>query len=233
MCYNNTRQPPQPRPRRSNAVNPQKALATYLANYQCESRSLLWAFRLIAASYPIQRALYPGSHLHLTPSLTFPQVCYIDSAKNIAQAITHPAIRQHISAHKDYPQPPIIQCRQQDYRTLQPDPDNHPDEPYDLLISLNAGFISQHCHGSLKPGGLLLANNGHHDASRAQTDPRYQFIAALDHHQLNPDPSPYFRTRRNQPLTPEMVESDAQRPPSKARYRPTQEAQAYLFQRIP
>lgn len=214
-------------------MNPRKALATYLANYQNDCRSLLWVFRLIAANYPIRRALYPGSHLHLTPSLTFPQVCYIDSAKNIAQAITHPAILQHITARKEYPQTPEIQCREQDYRTLPPAQAGHSLEPGDLLISLNAGFISQHCHDHLKPGGLLLANNGHQDANRAQVDPRYQFLAALENRQLNPDPSPYFRTARGQPLTLEMVESDAQKPPSKARHRPTQDAEAYLFQRLP
>lgn len=211
-----------------------RALATYLSRYRDQdqdngSGGLLWAFRQIAAGYGVRRVLYPGSYIHLTPSLVFPEVCYVDSVKNIAPSITAPALREYIGVHKEYPEKAVIRCYEQDYREFSAASPGS----FDLLISLNAGFISQSCGHFLKPGGYLLANNGHYDANRAYVDPAYRLVAALEKDTPNPaELSPYFQTARGERLTPEMVESDAKRPPSKARFRPSRRAAAYLFQRI-
>ena len=53
------------------------------------------------------------------------------------------------------------------------------DGSFDLLISLYAGFISEHCSRYLKPGGLLLANNSHGDADMAALDPGNELIAVI------------------------------------------------------
>ena len=210
-----------------------RALAIYLSRYHRyqdnDNGNLLWAFRRIAAGYGCRRALYPGSYLHITPSLVFPEVCYVDAVKNIEQSITAPALREYINAHKEYPEKAIIRCYEQDYGEFAAELPGS----FDLLISLNAGFISQICGHFLKPGGYLLANNGHYDANRAYVDPGYRLVAALERDAPNPaDLAPYFRTARGESITREMVESDAQRPPSKARFRPSRRAAAYLFQRI-
>ena len=218
-------------------MRPQRALETYLSGYRDKhdgSYDLLWAFRLIGENFGCRRALYPGSHLHITPSLVFPEVCYVDSIKGIRQAMSDPGLLGYVDSHKDYAEDAVIRCREEDYRSIA----SEPAASFDLLISLNAGFISQHCGHLLKPGGYFLANNGHYDANRAFVDPRYQLIAALEDGVLNldrsqPGFSAYFRTGKGEMLTPAMVESDANRPPSKARFRPSREAEAYLFRWAP
>lgn len=217
--------------------NGDRALAIYLSRYHRDQNNgnggLLWAFRRIAAGYGCRRALYPGSYLHITPSLVFPEVCYVDAVKSIEQSITAPALRDYINAHKEYPEKAIIRCYEQDYRDFSAELPGS----FDLLISLNAGFISQVCGHFLKPGGYLLANNGHYDANRAYVDSAYRPVAALERDAshpagMPPDLAPYFQTARGESLTRGMVESDAERPPSKARFRPSRRAEAYLFQRI-
>lgn len=214
-------------------MRPKQALETYLADYRLKDdgfHDLLWAFRLVEAKFGCRRALYPGGYLHVTPSLVFPEVCYVDSVKGIGAALASPELLEYVRAHKDYPEDVCIRCYEEDYASF----DSEPRCSFDLLISLNAGFISQACQHFLKPGGYLLANNGHYDANRAFVDPNYQFVAGLEDGELNlqtlqPEDSPYFRTAKGESLTLAMVESDAERPPSKARFRPLRKADAYLF----
>lgn len=52
-------------------------------------------------------------------------------------------------------------------------------ESFDLLISQYAGFVSQCCKKYLKPGGLLVANNSHGDASMASIDKSFEFIGVI------------------------------------------------------
>jgi hypothetical protein len=54
-----------------------------------------------------------------------------------------------------------------------------PDEQLDLLISLCAGFISEHCTRFLRQGGHLLANPSHGDVAMAFIDPRYELFAVV------------------------------------------------------
>jgi hypothetical protein len=48
-----------------------------------------------------------------------------------------------------------------------------PAEHFDLLMSLYAGFISEHCTQHLKIGGTLLVNPSHGDAAMASIEARY------------------------------------------------------------
>ncbi len=215
-------------------------METYLSRYPDKDdgkHDLLWGFRLIKENFGCRRVLYPGSYLHITPSLVFPEVCYVDSVKGIGVAMTNPGLLEYVNIHKDYAEDAVIRCCEEDYCTLRPAQGGDLAGSFDLLISLNAGFISQHCARFLKPGGCLLANNGHYDANRAFVDPRYRVIAALEDGALTfgtsqPGFSPYFTNVKGEALTLAMVESDAGRPPSRARFRPLREAEAYLFRLV-
>ena len=214
-----------------------QALDTYLADYRLKHggiHDLLWAFRLVKENFGCRRVLYPGSYLHVTPSLVFPEVCYVDSVKGIAAALASPDLLEYVTTHRDYLEEVCIRLYEEDYTGF----DSEPQSSFDLLISLNAGFVSQACRSFLKPGGLLLANNGHYDAARAHVDPGYRLIGALDGGSLllessHPDLSSHFGTAKGEELTLEMVEADAKRPPSRARFMPSQEMEAYLFQLNP
>ena len=51
----------------------------------------------------------------------------------------------------------------------------------DLLISLFAGPVWEHCRRYLRPKGWLLANTSHGDASLAALDPTLRLVAAVHH----------------------------------------------------
>ena len=195
---------------------------------------VLWpVFSGVRDQFHVQRALYPGSYLHITPSLFFPHVCYVDSLAGFTDAFASPDLRRYVAGHRDYPETPDLRCYQQDYRTLT----SEPEASFDLLISLNAGLISQACKHFLTPDSLLLVNDEHYDARRAFVDPDYLLIAVFVGENLSMENSEstlaaYFRTARGAPLTPEMVESDAHRPPSRARFKPIKSAPIYLFRRL-
>ena len=195
--------------------------------------SLFRYLQLVKKTFACRRVLYPGSYLDITPSLVFPEVCYVDSLKGIARRLADPELLHYIRTHKGYPEDSVIRCNEADYVTFR----GEPAASFDLLISLNAGFISQHCRHFLRPGGLLLVNNGHYDANRTYVDPDYEFVTALEGDALSweslpGDAFPYFSTPAGEELTLAMVERDAKRPPSKARFRPSRQAEAYLFRRV-
>jgi hypothetical protein len=52
---------------------------------------------------------------------------------------------------------------------------------FDLLISLYAGPVWEHCRPYLRSGGLLLANASHGDASLAALDRDLHLVAAVLH----------------------------------------------------
>ncbi len=55
------------------------------------------------------------------------------------------------------------------------------DGSVNLLISLYAGLVWDHCSRYLAWGGLLLANTSHGDASVAALDPRLDLVATVHH----------------------------------------------------
>lgn len=141
----------------------------------------LGLFTILAEKYKIKSALYPGSFVHITPSLVIPKVVYVDSYKKTKKFFNNPAVNDFISKNRIYKEEPDITFHLKDYQ-------NEIEEPiqsFDLLISQYAGFISLHCKIYLKAGGLLLANNSHGDASLAFLDKDYRFIGVFNKRKIN------------------------------------------------
>lgn len=129
----------------------------------------------VAQRFKIRRALYPGSHIDIAPSWVIPDVTYIDSFKGAIRFFRESdAIRGHVEANKAYAEPCTITFFARDYR------DELPIEPVDLVISQYAGFVGQAAKRYLKPGGILLCNDSHGDATLAFFDDDYEFIAVAD-----------------------------------------------------
>lgn len=151
------------------------ALDLYGKYFQERHFERLDLFQIIADRFNIQRALYAGSFVHVTPSFVFPDVVYVDNDKQAKQFFGKPEISRFITGKKMYPQETKVSFHFADYR-------NGFDEmvgSFDLLISQYAGFVGQHCKQYLKTGGLLLANNSHGDAGMAAIDDEYQLIAVF------------------------------------------------------
>lgn len=209
------------------------ALATYLRTYldapHGHDHDLLQVFRAVRGLINPARVVYPGSYVHVTPSLVFPCVCYVDSIQGFGSAMQSSDLARWIETNKEYTEPTVVTAIEAAY-------DRIPSAlaaGFDLMISLNAGAISQACKPLLAPGAHLLANDSHYDAARAQVDGDYVLAAVLsvdgavetEEEALRG----YFVAKQGQPLTREMLTENEQRSPSKARHRMARTADAYLF----
>ena len=151
------------------------ALDLYEKYFQSRQFERLNLFQIIAEKFKVQRALYAGSFVHITPSFVFPDVIYVDNDKQAKQFFGKPEFFKFIAERKVYPQDAKVSFHFADYR-------NGFDEmlgSFDLLISQYAGFVGQYCKQYLKTGGLLLANNSHGDAGMAAIDDDYQLVAVF------------------------------------------------------
>ena len=209
------------------------ALPTYLRDYlgvrHNHDHDLLGVFRAVRGLIDAPCVVYPGSYVHLTPSLVFPCVCYVDSVKGFGAAMQFSDLTAWLEAHKEYTEPTVVTAIEAAYDRI---PSALP-AGFDLMISLNAGAISQACKPLLASGAHFLANDGHYDAARAQVDEDYTLVATL-----NADGAVetgeealrgYFVTKQGKPLTREMLAENEQRSPSKARHRMAHTANAFLF----
>lgn len=150
---------------------------TYQEEFVDRGMDRMELFRALNQSFHINKALYLGSHIHITPSFVFPDVTYVDSYKRAAKLFKETSeITEYIDKNKDYSEPSKFQFIDSDYT-----------QPigligdFDLLISQYAGFVSQAGKKYLKKGGTLVVNDSHGDASMAKLDTDYELIAVVNH----------------------------------------------------
>ncbi len=145
----------------------------YFVSSQSERPGL---FRALKEKYECNSTIYPGSFVHITPSLIFPKTVYIDSDRRVQKFFDDPEVLDWVLQNKEYSEVPSIQGFQQNYSNPLPAEVGE----FDLMISQYAGFVSQDCKKYLKSGGILLANNSHADAGLAYLDPDYEFIGVVN-----------------------------------------------------
>lgn len=120
--------------------------------------------------------LYPGSFVDIAPSFVFDSVTYVDNDRRAARFFADPTgVDEIISRHRLRPTSANWRFIGADYQTEL----DLADQSVGLLVSLYAGFVSEHCTRYLLPGGWLLVNPGHGDAAMASIDPRYRLAAAV------------------------------------------------------
>ncbi len=210
---------------------PSKTLEKYLSNYSGINDVHLGAFRLLKEKYQVERVLYPGSWIHLTPSLVFQFVVYVDFVAGITSMFKDSELLGYIEANSEVNGKPIIKLHKADYRVgIKEDKAS-----FDLLISLSGGFVSIYCGLFLRKMGLLFVNNEHYDACMAYVNPDFLPIGVFaSNGKLIDDPQKieeYFLTNKNQVITFEMVKANSKRAPSKAKYKLKKQARFYLFQK--
>ncbi|MBT8194481.1 MAG: hypothetical protein HKO63_12285 [Acidimicrobiia bacterium] len=106
-----------------------------------------------------------------------------------------------------------------------------PAASFDLLVSLYAGFVSEHCTDYLKVGGTLLVNPSHGDVAMASIDPRYELSGvvtsrAADYRVRTGNLSTYLVPKTPVDVTPAMLHDRGRG----VAY--TKSPYAYLFSRI-
>lgn len=205
---------------------PGMVLRTY-EDYERDRGDLSGMFSALAEAFTIGRVLYPGSYVHLTPSFIFPTVVYVDTDSRAKKFFAdRSGIETLVNKRKQYEEPPRFTFHHADYTIAL----NEPDESFDLLVSLYAGFVSEACKRYLRLGGWLLANNSHGDASMASIDPDYELVAAIEHRShryrlVYKGLDTYFLPKRDVEVTSELLRSTGRG----IGY--TKPASAYVFRR--
>lgn len=211
---------------------PSKALEKYLSYYGGLNDHYLEVLKLLRSNYQIKKAMYPGSWIHLTPSLVFPYVAYVDSFSKLKYMLNDQELLDYINRNSELSIKPVIKVHHMDFRGEIPEER----QSFDLLISLNSGFVSQHCGIYLKKDGLLFANNEHYDATKAFVSGNFMPVAVIvTNRKLIRQQKliqEYFLTKKNEVITSEMVTENSKRSPSKAKYKLKKKAEFYLFARL-
>ncbi len=133
-------------------------------------------FSAISTALDVSTVLYPGAYVDVAPSFVFDDVTYLDTDSRAARFFSDTdGVNEIIAQHRGTDSAADWRFIQADYTTDLELPAEH----FDLLVSLYAGFISEHCTRHLRPGGFLLVNPSHGDAAMASIDPNYQLFAAI------------------------------------------------------
>lgn len=144
-------------------------------------------FAAVAEAFEIRRALYLGSYVDLAPSMAIPDVTYVDLDRRAARFFAdEELVRAELggkapgaSAESGGPT-----AREPRVRFVAADFTQGVDVPeasMDLLISLFTVPAWEACRRYLRPGGYLLANASHGEASLAALDPGLTLVAAVEH----------------------------------------------------
>lgn len=133
-------------------------------------------FTAVHDAFEPRRALYPGSFADVAASFVIDDVTYVDSDGRARRFFDDAAgVDELIAEHRREGSTARWRFLARDYRAALP----VADASVDLLISLYAGLVSEHCTRYLRPGGLLLANSSHGDAGLAALDDRYTLEAVV------------------------------------------------------
>lgn len=215
-----------------NSTIPSKALNDYLLHYGGVKDCHLPAFRIIKTKFPSRKVLYAGSWIHLTPSLVFSNVVYVDNYAKMGKAFNDSKLLQYIKDHAEYAENPEIKFYKSDYK----DKFGEDEASFDLLISLSSGFASQACRSYLKKDGILFVNNEHYDANMAYVDPKFELIGVFKtagrYIESKHIIQGYFITTKGKTITPKMANENSQRSPSKVRYKLKKKAIFYVFRKL-
>lgn len=232
------------------------ALTAYRRSY--EKKGQPDAHQAVFASLPVatpKRVLYPGCHRHITASLCFSHVEYIDCDEKVSDV---------------YKDEVVCQWVMQQWARLRSHDGNDKDESdekptwnftcasfdsnlsfeqasFDLIISLSAGIVSTPCLRYLRDeNGYLLVNDSHGDASAAFVNPQLKLVAVYQESNINDDDidaggwtmdasilQEYFvTTKQGTPLTPAQAKQAATiGVKAKRSYKLAKEAPFYLFQK--
>ncbi len=150
--------------------------------------------------------LYPGSYVDIAASMAFTSVTYVDVDDRAAAFFRDAGGIAEIVQAGGGDVDARVRFIQADY-TVDLD---LPDESFDLLVSLYAGFVSEACTTYLRVGGTLLVAPSHGDVAMAALDPRYELTGVVvsrsgDYHVVDADLDTYLIPAKPVPITVEYL----------------------------
>lgn len=154
-----------------------KPATASLWDTQDQHRGDRWRlFQAVGEFVDAPRVLYPGCFVDIAPSFVFPSVTYVDSDRRTPGFFADAdGLGEVISSHGGSPAAPDVQFIYGDYTSDL----GLGSGSFDLLVSLYAGFVSEHCTRYLRSGGTLLVNPSHGDAAMASIDTRYRLAGVV------------------------------------------------------
>lgn len=156
-------------------------------------------FKLLQERYGCNEALYPGSSLHITPSLFIPHVVYVDQSSTAIKFFSDmESVQAYVNRKKFYKRRAYIRFISHDYTS----PLALPRDGFDLLISLYAGGVYRACNTYLKQGGILLTNNHQNDIDAIVNDTGFQLSSIVKcsngkYHIIDKEEDKYMAEARN------------------------------------
>ena len=183
---------------------------------------------------------YPGCHRHLTTSLIFPDVTYVDCDSKVGPLFKEAAAKDYVEEQKLYNDETHYEFCCANVQERLPKRLPKKGEGYDLLISLSAGLLAGSCTSLVRPEGYLLVNDSHSDARSMFLDERWNLIAYWDSEEekfTTNDLDQCFRavdkkTKDEAPISEEQItESIAVGSVAKRSFRLRKDSVVYLFQK--
>ena len=111
------------------------------------------------------------------PAVVWPWVTYVDLDKRTPRFFgDEDGVAELVNAHASGTVGHALDFIHADYTEELP----LEDKSFDLLVSLYAGFVSEHCTRYLRVGGFLLVNPSHGDVAMASIDARYRLRAVVN-----------------------------------------------------
>lgn len=162
-------------------------------------------YDVVVKKYGIKSAIYPGSHIDITPSLIIPKVLYIDNFKGAIKFFENmDIIKEYLEDNKEYSGTSEIEFIGEDYSLLLGI------KQVDLIISQYAGFVGQATKQFLKTGGVLLCNDSHGDATLARFDEDFEFIGIINSENKieNNNLENYFILPKEKPIDLKIVKEN-------------------------
>lgn len=196
-------------------------LETYLT-YASKIGDRKALYQAVSEKYQIHSALYPGSHIDIAPSFVIPKVTYVDNFKGAIRFFKQmDDIKHYITQQKEYVQASEVTFIAQDYT------EKLAVSPVDLIISQYAGFVGQATKSYLKPGGILLCNDSHADATLAKFDHDFELIGVIKtgNHIITTHLEDYFILSRKRTVDLEKIKATMKGP----KYQ--QNAENYIFRK--
>ena len=185
-------------------------------------------FTAIGAAVPAATVLYPGSYVDVAPSFVFDDVTYVDIDRRAAQFFDdRHGVEEIIAEHRQPGSSTEWRFIHADYTDDLALPSGH----FDLVVSLYAGFVSEHCTRYLRRGGHLLVNPSHGDAAMASIDSTYRLVGVVssrsgDYTVTNRGLDTYLIPKRPTTITADTLHDSGRG----VGY--TKSAFAYLFQHV-
>eukprot|EP00121_Abeoforma_whisleri_P009728 Awhi_evm1s8952 len=166
---------PHSQPQSPSKSSPKPLKEMYLRFFKSFDRLPL--FQLIAEKYNIQKALYGGSFVHVTPSFVIPEVVYNDTDKRAHAFFQSPQNYESlIEENRIYKRPSQVRFH---FGSFSEELKGEKDESFDLLISQFAGFVTMGCKRYVKKGGYVLVNDSHGDAGVTHLDPDFRLVGVV------------------------------------------------------